>query len=285
MFILQLGCYKVWGMNKTYHFLAGLPRSGSTVLSAILNQNPDVYVSPQTDLIALLYKLESEIPNLESFKAGLLFSGYDNVMKSIPDNFYADIKKPVVIDKNRGWGTPYNFENLSPYLNPTGKVILTMRPILEVIASFVSLAKNTQKATNHLPYFSKDLWVSSYREETDAIADSLMIANGEIDRAIFSIANLLENHRDRAYVVWLNDLVESPQSTLNGVYDFLELDRYEHNFQNIQEVDKHNDWSGYQVLGLHDVSAKLSKSKTKTEDHLSDYVVQKYGNTLDFLKF
>jgi hypothetical protein len=28
---------------KTYHFLAGLPRSGNTLLSALLNQNPIIH--------------------------------------------------------------------------------------------------------------------------------------------------------------------------------------------------------------------------------------------------
>lgn len=30
-------------MKKTLHFLSGIPRSGSTVLAAILNQNPATF--------------------------------------------------------------------------------------------------------------------------------------------------------------------------------------------------------------------------------------------------
>jgi sulfotransferase len=270
-------------MKKTYHFMAGLPRSGSTVLSAILNQNPEVYASPQTDLLGLLYELESKIPNYESYKAGLLFSSYDTSIRSVPDNFYSKIKKPVIIDKNRGWGTPYNWNNLSPYLSEKGKVILTMRPILEVLASFVKVSKESEKVTNDLPFLNKDLWVSEYRDPIDAMVDSLMIPNGEIDRAIFSIYNLLKNHGDQVYVVWYNDLVESPQNTLNGIYDFLGLDRHEHNFNKIVEADKHDDLSGYGVVGLHDINKKLVASKTKPEDYLSDYVIKKYGNAIDFL--
>jgi sulfotransferase len=270
-------------MKKTYHFMAGLPRSGSTVLSAILNQSPEVYSSPQTDLLGLLYELESKIPNYESYKAGLLFSSYDTAIRSVPDNFYSKIDKPVVIDKNRGWGTPYNWNNLSPYLSEKGKVILTMRPILEVLASFVKVSKESEKVTNDLPFLNKDLWVSEYRDPIDAMVDSLMVPNGEIDRAIFSIYNLLKNHGDQVHVVWYNDLVESPQNTLNGIYDFLGLNRYEHNFNKIVEADKHDDLSGYGVVGLHDINKKLAASKTKPEDYLSDYIIKKYGNAIDFL--
>jgi sulfotransferase len=270
-------------MDKTYHFMAGLPRSGSTVLSALLNQNPQVYASPQTDLLGLLYQLESNIPNYESYKAGLLFSSYDTVIRSVPDNFYSPIEKPVVIDKNRGWGTPYNWDNLSAYLNPKGKVILTMRPILEVLASFVKVGQATKKITGTMPYLNNELWVSQYRNPVDAVVDNLMKPNGEIDRAIFSIANLLKNHAERAFVVWIDDLIESPQTTLNNIYDFLELKRFDHNFDNIQEVDKHDDFSGYGMVGLHDIKKKLAKPETNPNKLLSDYVIQKYGNALDFL--
>jgi sulfotransferase len=272
-------------MTKTYHFMAGLPRSGSTVLSAILNQNPEVYASPQTDLVGMLYNLESSIPSYESFRAGLLHQGYASVMHGLADTFYRHIEKPVVIDKNRGWGTPFNWDHLSGYVSKDGKVILTMRPILEVLASFVKISKESQKVTKHLQYLDTNLWSSSYRNETDAIVENLMQPNGELDRAIFSIANLLKNHRDRVYVVWFDDLLDNPVATMDGIHEFLGLDLFDYNFDNIKVVDKHDDLSGYGIAGLHDVKKKLAKSKIDPASYLSEYSVQKYQNALDFLNF
>jgi sulfotransferase len=263
--------------------MAGLPRSGSTVLAALLNQHPEVYSSPQTDLIGMLYEVNEKIPTYESYRAGLFHEGYKNVMSSMADNFYSHIDKPVIVDKNRGWGTPYNFNNLSPYVNPDGKVILTMRPILEVLASFVKVMDKTEKALDFTPYLNQDLWVTNYRDKKDAQIENLMQPNGEIDRAIFSVANLLKNHGDRVFVVWFDNLTEAPQETMNGIYDFLEIDRYEHSFNSIKEVDKHDDVSGYGIVGLHDVGKKLVKPNTKPENYLSEYVIKKYANALDFL--
>jgi sulfotransferase len=270
-------------MNKTYHFMAGLPRSGSTVLSALLNQHPEIYSSPQTELLGMLYNLENQITSSEGYRAGLLFPNFEAAIKGLPSTFYSPIKKKIVIDKNRGWGTPYNFQNLSPYLNPDGKVILTLRPILEVLASFVRVAKATENQTGKLPYLDDSLWVSHYREPVDALVDNLMKPNGEIDRAIYSIANLLKNYGDRVYVVWFDNLIESPQKTLNGISDFLGVNRFEYNFQNIKEVDKHDDLSGYGMVGLHDIKSELKNPNTKPADYLSDYVINKYKNALDFL--
>lgn len=270
-------------MTKTYHFMAGLPRSGSTVLSAILNQNPDVYASPQTDLLGMLYNLESEIPKYESFRAGLLHEGYASVMHTMKDTFYSHIEKPVIIDKNRGWGTPYNWDHLSGYVSQDGKVILTMRPILEVLASFVKVSKESQKVTQHLQYLNPNLWVSNYRDETDALVENLMMPNGELDRAIFSIANLVKNHRDKVHIVWFDSLLDNPVGTLNGIHEFLGLDFFDYNFENIKSVDKHNDLSAYGVVGLHDVKKKLARPKTDPTIYLSEYTIQKYQNALDFL--
>jgi sulfotransferase len=124
-------------MTKTFHFMAGLPRSGSTVLSALLNQHSKIYASAQTDLIDLLYQAQSKIPNYESYKAGLYQNSYERVLHAMPEIFYSHIDKPIVIDKNRSWGVPYNFEYLSPILNKNGKVILTLRPIIEILASLI----------------------------------------------------------------------------------------------------------------------------------------------------
>jgi sulfotransferase len=270
-------------MDKTFHFMAGLPRSGSTVLSALLNQHPEIYASPQTDLLGMLYEVNKEIPNYESYKAGLFRAGYEKVLTSMGDNFYSHIDKPVVIDKNRGWGTPYNWNNLSLYVNSKGKVIVTMRPILEVLTSFIKVAQKTYKVTGSMPYLNNDLWVSHYRDSTDAQVDNLMQPNGEIDRAIFSIANLLKNHKGRVYVVWFSDLLENSENTMNAICDFLDLNRHKFNFEFIEESDKHDDINGYGLAGLHDVGAKLKAPNTKPEDYLSEYAIAKYGKSLDFL--
>ena len=272
-------------MEKTYHFMAGLPRSGSTVLTALLNQHPDVYASPQTDLLGMLYELNNSIPNYESYRAGLIHPGYKNVMTNISKNFYSHIEKPVIIDKNRGWGTPYNWDNLSGLVNAEGKVILVMRPILEVLASFVKVFDKTEAELDYAPYLNKDLWVASYRGKTEAQIEFLMQPNGEMDRAVFSIANLLKNHRDRVLPVWFDDILQDPQGTMNNIYDFLGLDKHMHNFNLIEESDAHDDVSGYGILGLHDIANKLKNPGTKPEDYLSDYLIAKYKNTLDFLNF
>jgi len=271
-------------MTKTYHFMAGLPRSGSTLLSALLNQHPEIYASPTTDLLTALYQVESIIFNTESYKAGLHKANIQSVLSNIADNYYAGYSKKVIIDKNRVWGTPYNITNVAPYVNPNGKVILTMRPILEVLASFIKITEASERITKQPAYLNRELWVSSYRTKREAQVDNLMRPNGEIDQAIFSIANLLKNHKDKVHVIWFDDLLNKPQESLNAVYRFLGVKEQPNNFQNIKAVDKHDDLSGYGIAGLHDVGKKLIHTMTKPEDYLPQYSIDKYRNALDFLE-
>ena len=42
-------------MSKQYIFLAGLPRSGSTLFTSILNQNPDIFASSSSPVCNTLY--------------------------------------------------------------------------------------------------------------------------------------------------------------------------------------------------------------------------------------
>jgi hypothetical protein len=72
---------------------------------------------------------------------------------------------------------------------------------------------------------------------------------------------------------------------MNGIYDFLGIARANHSFNNIKEADKHDDLNAFGIIGLHDIKKKLAKPKTDPSEFLSEYVIQKYGNTLDFLSF
>ena len=53
----------------TYYFMAGLPRSGSTLLSALLNQNPDIHSEPSSPLCGMMFNLERSILASEQYAA------------------------------------------------------------------------------------------------------------------------------------------------------------------------------------------------------------------------
>jgi sulfotransferase len=268
-------------MEKTYHFLAGLPRSGSTLLSALLNQHPDIYSSPQSDLLDMMYSTQVYKKNLEGFRSGTLLDSHENLANGIPSLFYKGIDKPVIIDKNRSWGIPYNVENIMPLVNPKGKTIITMRPILEVLASMAKIVKQNKEMSIPSPFYNLNFPATAYMKQEDAEIEYLMRPDADIDISIVSIATILRANKDRSLVVWFEDIISTPQDTMSRIYDFLEVPDFKNNFNYIKEVDHHDDINAYGLMGLHDVREKLDSPKTNPNDYLSDFIIKRYGGALD----
>lgn len=266
---------------KDFYFLAGLPRSGSTLLTALLNQNNTIYaseVSPVASMMGFLYK---NIEGMESFKADYKKNSHINCVKEIPNSFYSDIEKPIVIDKNRMWGTPFHF-NLAQLINPDTKIILTVRPILEILASIINLCNKNPNNNIDLSLQNEDFYSKYYKDLNDARCEYVMRAGGELDLALLSVANSL-NHPKNFHIVWYNNLTDNPQNELNKIYDFLGVKRHTHDLQNIKSVDKLNDVQAFGIHNLHKVKPKIEKSKTSPSESLSSYIINKYGSTLNFL--
>lgn len=263
-------------MSKTIHFMAGLPRSGSTLLSAVLNQNPAIYASPQTDLLEMMYLLSQEIPTFESHRAGLRHEAYDHVLRSMAETFYADRSEPIVLDKNRAWGTPYNL-NLAALLNPELRIIATVRPVLEILASFIGLARaNPGHNFIDARMDQTGFLAARYRDLDDARCDWLMSAGGEIDRAIYSVVQA-KVHPNWFHLVSYHRLVSDPANALAGVYEFLGLDAYEHDFERVNEVDSHDDQLAFGMPGMHQIRKRVARRSPRPEDVLSSYVLNKYA--------
>ena len=50
-------------LNKKYFYFTGLPRAGNTLLSAMLNENPDVYATGHSFLPDLLFAMKKTEQN------------------------------------------------------------------------------------------------------------------------------------------------------------------------------------------------------------------------------
>jgi sulfotransferase len=262
-------------MDKTYHFLAGLPRSGNTLLSALLNQNPDIYSTPLSPLPTFMWDLANGADNMEQVNRNVENKIKTEIfLSSFMDNYYKEVEKPVVIDREKAWGTPANLGIVKKYITPTPKIIFTVRDVLEILASFVKM--DAQYLKNDAS--SQGYYMSNYRSPKDLVCEHMMAPNSDIDKGLLSLASAFyPENAGIFHIVEYNDLVLNPEETMNKIYDFLELPHYEHNFSKIEKVETDND----EVLGLpkdlHDVRKSLSNSSTSL-DVLSDYIRHKYSN-------
>jgi sulfotransferase len=262
-------------MDKKYHFLAGLPRSGNTLLSAILNQNPDIYSTPLSPLPTFMWEfgrashfMEQTNRNEENKLRAEKF------LSSFISNFYADVKEPVVIERDKDWGTPNNLNIIKNYITPTPKIIFTVRDILDILSSFISM--NPYYLNNAV--LNSGAYINNYYSNKDVMVEYLMQPNGDIDKALLGLASAFyPENKDIFHIVEYNDLVARPEETMSGIYKFLELPDYKHDFNKIEKIESDDDTKLGLPSNLHVVRKSLSNSDTST-DILSDYIKHKYSN-------
>ena len=240
-------------MNKTLHFLSGLPRSGSTVLAAILNQNPKTRVSTTSGLVHALTGLA------ETWHKEPMLKDNDPEMKKLAatmagtiDAFYSDFSQPIVIDKNRAWPTPMIMSAMEQVLGRPMKIIATVRSVPDCMASFVRIAK------------PKDL--------DDFIYNDFLVKH--LQGSYMNLAEGYAYRPDWFLFVEYNDLIKNPKQELERIHEFLGLEPFEYNFNKIDgSTVKENDELIHHVPGLHDIKPKL---KAQHKEHARDQLKYHY---------
>ena len=121
---------------KTFYFMSGLPRSGSTLLQNILAQNPKIYSSPTSGLFDLLTSTKLMYSDSVSFLAQdqkQTIHGYRGLLKGAIYGYYgAMTDRSYAIDKHRGWLGEYKFIN---EYDPNVKMICMVRDLRSIYSS------------------------------------------------------------------------------------------------------------------------------------------------------
>jgi sulfotransferase len=276
--MLTVGLYKI-NMTKTYFFLSGLPRSGSTLLSSILNQNPNIYCSPDESFICdLIFRTDFYINNSDEYNSCTNKNGRNNICSSIIENYYSNKTEKYIIDKCRTWGTPDNLNFIRKYITNDIKIICPVRPILEVLTSFIHLFNQNEGRRIFIDTHIQSNGRYFYRPLNDIRCDELMKMNGTIDQALFSLSqSKLPQNKDIFHIIEYDDLVFETEKTIKKLYDFLNLEYFNHDFKNISSSNEINH-NYYGMPDLHKVRRTIEKTSPVVENVLSDYVIQKYRN-------
>lgn len=243
------------------YFLSGLPRSGSTLLGSILNQNPDVYVSPTSPLLDLLC-FQNEA--LNKVKEQYTFDDVkqsESIYNSLPKAFYQHIDRPHIIDKHRAWA-----RNVLPaklHVNAYPKVICTYRPVSEVVTSFLKLIDKDPNNFIDVALRKKRLSLTVENRAKE-------LWDGYISDPWQSLQIGLQNYKDNLYFVSYESLVEQPHETLVGVYNFLDIEQYAHTFDSINNSCTESKDAAWGLKDLHTIRPLLAKTSNNPREVLGD---------------
>jgi sulfotransferase len=275
-------------MDKKYYFMAGLPRAGSTVLSALLNQNPRIHSGPSSPVVPIMLELEKNFSNNELFVAYPKMDQAKQIIASVLPQFYNDVSKAVIIDKNRSWvNRP---EYITGYFDIEPKIICPVRNLDEVVASFVKLCHdNPIQAGKPLNFIDKAI-IKNGQELTDENRASFVAGPGIIGQSFDGIKSILSKGQDKLiHFVEYDDLMDNSQETMNKIYDFLEEEHFEHDFDNITNIHRENDMNTYGIEKMHEVPSKLKKSSIDPKQVLPEEIYnlcqgQEFWRDLDNLE-
>jgi hypothetical protein len=244
---------------KDIFFLHGLPRAGNTVFGSIMNQNPDVAATANSicaDMIGELYLLK----HTDIFKNFPDHKSFDNVAKTVFENYYKDWKQDYIIDR-APWGYPINLKFLKETKSNI-KIIILVRDIIEVLGSFIDWSNREPTS-----------FVNQYEAKTvEEKCDMLMNKEGQIVKELIGVKHLLDYQPKEIYhLIKFNDLVENTENTIDGVYNFLDIPKFKHDFNNISQF-KVNDM-GYDDTvvgnGLHTLTTGAIRNYKEKYDAYS----------------
>lgn len=239
-----------------FHFISGLPRSGSTLLAALLRQNPRFHAGMTSPVGALFAGM------LNEFSAGSEFGPVVNqaqrrrLLHGLFDSYYADqADKQVIFDTNRLWTSKLPAIR---DLFPQAKVIACVRNVAWVMDSIERLYRANPYENTKL--FNDDAERNTVYSRVETLAQRNRLVG-------FAWAALKEAYygeqADSMLIVDYDLLARAPEKILRLVYEFLGEPWFEHDFEHV-EYDAPAFDQALGLAGLHKV-----RPRVKIEDRPS----------------
>jgi sulfotransferase len=212
-------------MKNGIHFISGLPRSGSTVLAALLLQNPALHAgitSPMGSLVGAMLGAVSQ----GNETAVMIDDGQrEALLRGVFDNFYYAIHPTrTVFDTNRGWTLRLN---LLATLFPDAKVICCVRHVPWILDSIERLLRQNRWELSKL--FNFDAGGTVYSR-----AEGLTRPSGMVGYALNALKQAMHSaESDRLLLLPYDVLARAPVRAMEAVYKFTGLPPFKHDFENI----------------------------------------------------
>lgn len=220
-------------MTKKLYFIAGLPRSGSTLLTNVLVQNPTIHCTPTSVLPQIIGDLKNHwhtLPLTRNLPETVAYTKLKGVLKGVIEGFIYDIAQPIIFDKNRNW--PLHIETLIE-LGYDPQIIATVRDTRDIVASFEKLYARSM-ALGAPTQFNNDPATMS---RTDSRLDYWLTAQAPFGSAYNVLLDAFRRgHTQRIHVITFEEFTAYPMQTLQGVYEFLNLEPFEHDCKHVVQT-------------------------------------------------
>lgn len=261
---------------KTLHFINGMPRSGSTLLANILNQNPDFRATPTSGICPLLIQTAHAWNGVPEIRASAHADDKLTTLRAMLSGFHSRITQPVVFDKSRGWVCA--FEMLENLLGTKPKILVTYRDIPSILASCEKLFRRELATPGSTAKFGQNM--ETIEGRLAHWSEGTQLVGGAYNRIRDCVAR---GHGSSLHFVNFDDLTSNPVSTLLAVYDFLGYKYFGgHDFDNVEQSTHEKD-SEHGFTDLHTIRRAVRPVKKDFQAVLGDAVKPYLGVSYNFI--
>jgi sulfotransferase len=238
------------------HFISGLPRSGSTLLSAILKQNPRLHAGMSSPLGDMIATLVAEMSGKNDFSVVISDAQRLAILRGVFQNFYGGFHgTEVVFDTGRVWCSKLP---MLATLFPNSKVIACVRELPWVLDSVERLVRKQPLSANKIFHFNPNGTVYSR-------AEALIDVNGMVGFSFQATKDAFygQHAQDRLLLLTYEGLTRDPKAAMQALYKFIGEPWFEHDFDRIEYAADEFD-ARLGLPGLHTVKSKVSAPKRET---------------------
>lgn len=242
---------------KKIFFCTGLPRSGSSLLMNVLQQNPNIYSTgtcPVPYLLNSTFNIASQVSEFIAMEQNTLNSCLNGFIKSGIDGWFSSLtNKPVVISKARTWDE-HMYSLFRIYDNP--KFIVCLRDIRDIICSFEKLLKKY----NHLyKENSRDFYTLPFIKRIEHYCTNDFADLGRPLKNLPSFYEWMQKYPNNFFICRFEDFNNNPTEGLKLLYSWLELECYNHDLNNISQSEYFENDTTYRALVDHKTRSKFEK--------------------------
>ena len=254
--------------SKQLFFLVAQPRSGNTLFTSIMNQNPEIAATPNSITLEIMKDL-CLLKETDVFKNYPDHRSLDNVLDVVYDTYYKDWPQPIIIDRGPVM-TKGNFALMQKHFKQPFKCIVLLRDLMDVLASYMKWYTE-----------NPDAFVNRFNLQTDEEKlGMIMNKDGAVAKDLEAIKNAF-NYPDMCHFVKYDYLVTQPEQEIRKVYQFIDQPYFNHKFENLDQVKVNGLSYNDTIVGsnMHKLfDGPVRKVYNPYIDKIPERIRQKYGH-------
>jgi len=251
--------------NRQLFFLVAQPRSGNTLFTSIMNQNPDIACTPNSITLEIMKDLFL-LKDTDVFQNYPDHKSLDNVLDAVYDNYYKDWPQQIIIDRGPVM-TKGNFALMQKHFKRPFKCIVILRDVMDVLASYMKWYTENPDA------FPNRFGLKNDEEKLSHI----MNKDGAVAKDLEAIKNAF-NYPDICHFVKYDNLVARPEEEITKIYKFMEVPYYKHRFEDLKQVEVNGMKYDDTIVGknMHTIRTVVKKVNNPYIDKIPERIRKKY---------